>query len=81
MRYLISAVDTYRVDTVGEVEQLHDELVKDSSFTLSAFNYCTKQTKAKGEVIDEYQLVKAKKVFTEEKEPGAVFEVSYEEIE
>ena len=78
MKYLISSVDTYRVDTVEEVESLHEELKNNKMFDLAAFSYKTKQVKAKGEVIDEYQLVQAKKVFTSEKEPDRILDINYE---
>lgn len=78
MRYLLKAVDTYRVPTVTDVEILHEELLDDPSFDLTAFSYKTKQIKAKGEVIEEYQVVTATKVFTSEKEPEDVFTVAYE---
>ena len=69
MKYLISATDVYRVPTIAEVEQLHEELINATHFTLNAFSYKTKQIKQKGEIIDEYQLVTAKKLFNDEKEP------------
>ena len=77
MKYLISTVDTYRVDTVEEVEALHEELKNDNHFTLTSFSYKTKQLKSKGDVIDEWQLVTAKKEFNSEKEPSCHIEVSY----
>lgn len=78
MKYLINSVDTYRVDGVAEVEQLHQELKEDSNFELASFSYQTKQVKQKGEVIDEYQLVKVKKIFTEEKYPTVQVGIIYE---
>ena len=78
MRYLLKAVDTYRVPTVADVEILHEQLLEDPTFDLTAFSYKTKQIKAKGEVIEEYQVVSATKVFTDEKSPEDVFTVSYE---
>ena len=78
MRYLLKAVDTYRVPTVEDVERLHEELLEDPSFDLTAFSYKTKQVKVKGEVIEEYQVVSATKVFTNEKDPEDVYTVSYE---
>jgi hypothetical protein len=78
MKILLSSVDTYRVDTVEEVEQLHEELKMNENFTLTSFSYKTKQVKAKGEVIDEYQVVQAKKFFTDEKEPSADVRIIYE---
>lgn len=78
MKYLISTTDVYRVPTVTEVEQLHEELINDTHFTLNAFSYKTKQIKQKGEIIDEYQLVTAKKLFNDEKEPGTNIDIKYE---
>lgn len=77
MKYLINTVDTYRVSTVEDVEALHAELIEDSRFTLAAFSYKTKVVKQKGEIIDEYQLVTAKKLFNDEKEPGTNIEIDY----
>lgn len=78
MKYLINSVDTYRVGTVAEVEQLHAELKDDPNFELVSFNYKTKQIKQKGEVIEEYCLVQAKKVFADEKYPEAQVSIIYE---
>lgn len=78
MKYLLSVTDVYRVPTVAEVEQLHEELINDTHFTLNAFSYKTKQIKQKGEIIDEYQLVTAKKLFNDEKEPGTNIDIKYE---
>ena len=78
MKYLISTTDVYRFPTVAEVEQLHEELINDTHFTLNAFSYKTKQIKQKGEIIDEYQLVTAKKLFNDEKEPGTNIDIKYE---
>lgn len=79
MQCLIKAVDTYRVPTVDDVEALHDELLNDPSFDLVAFSYKTKYIKAKGEIVEEYQLVSATKVFTDEKSPDRCVQVSYGE--
>ena len=54
IKYLINDVTTYRVSTVVEVEELHNELLADSSFDLTAFSYTTKYIKEKGEIVDEY---------------------------
>ena len=69
-KFMISDTTVYRVGTVAEVEQLHEDLKDDPSFTLASFSYKTKYIKAKGEILEEYQLVTAKKLFTDEKEPG-----------
>lgn len=78
MRYLLKAVDTYRVATVADVEALHQELLDDPTFDLTAFSYKTKYIKQRGEIVEEYQVVSATKVFTEEKEPERVVTVTYE---
>ena len=41
------------------------------------FSYTTKYIKAKGEIVEEYQLVKAKLEFNAEKDPEQHIEVSY----
>ena len=53
-RYIINDVTTYRVGTIEEVEQLHEELLADNRFQLTSFSYTTKQIKVKGEVMEEY---------------------------
>ena len=78
MRYLLKAVDTYRAPDENAVEVLHEELLNDPSFDLVGFSYKVKQIKAKGEVIEEYMVVQATKVFTSEKDPEDVFTVSYQ---
>lgn len=78
MRYLLKAVDTYRVPTIADVEALHDELLANPTFDLVAFSYKTKYIKAKGEIIEEYQVVSATKVFTDEKSPERTVTVEYE---
>lgn len=77
MKYLINAVETYRVGTVEEAEQLHETLKSDPHFSLTAFGYKTKIKKEKGEIIDEWQLVTVKKEFNDEKEPNRTVEVDY----
>lgn len=54
MKYLINSVDTYRVETVEQVEALHEELKDDPHFILASFSYKTKFVKVKGEVVEEY---------------------------
>lgn len=78
MKFLISTVDTYRVDTVAEVEQLHEELLENPTFSLTGFSYKTKTIKMKGEVVEEYQLVRATKTFTDEREPAQQVTINYE---
>lgn len=76
--YLLSCTDVYRVPTVADVEALHEELSSDVNFHLTAFSYKTKYVKQKGEIIDEYQVVTAKKVFDDEKDPVRNVKIHYE---
>ena len=78
MKYLIKSTDVYVVNSVAQVEDLHEELINDSRFTLASFSYVTKYIKEKGEVVDEYQLVTAKKIFNDEKAPSTDITISYE---
>jgi len=78
MKILINSVDTYRVNTVEEVEQLHEELKQNPAFTLASFSYKTKYIKEKGDIVEEYQLVQVKKIFTDEKDPESDVSIIYE---
>ena len=69
MNYIVSVVQTLRVPNVKEVEKLHAQMRDDNKFELKKFEYQHKEVKQKGEVIDEYELVKATLVFNNEKEP------------
>lgn len=77
-RYLLKAVDTYRVPDEAAMEVLHEELLNDTTFDLTGFSYKVKQIKVKGEVVEEYLVVQATKMFTDEKNPEETFVVSYE---
>ena len=76
-KYLINNVLTYRVPTVEDALQLRDELQQTDYDELVNFSYTTKYIKAKGEIVEEYQLVKAKLEFNAEKDPEQHIEVSY----
>ena len=78
MKYLINTTEVYRVETDEDAERLHEELKNDGNFTLVSFGYKTKYIKVKGEIVEEYQLVTAKKTFNEEKDPSRFVEISYE---
>ena len=78
MRYLLNTTEKYRVETVEEVELLHEEFLKDNRYTVNSFGYTTKYIKEKGEIIGEYQVITVKKTFNEEKDPGVDVTVNYE---
>jgi hypothetical protein len=77
-RYVLTDTTVYRVPDVPAVEKLHEELLNDSNFQLVSFSYKTKQIKAKGEVIEEYQVVTAKRLFNEEKDPEYLVDIAFE---
>lgn len=77
MNYITQVVETIRVPNVNEVEKLHKELKDDPRFELKKFEYQHKEVKAKGEVIDEYELVKATLIFNAEKEPNSYVQINF----
>ena len=63
--------------TVEDALKLRDILSETSYGELTNFSYTTKYIKAKGEVIEEYQVVKAKIEFNAEKDPEQHIEVNF----
>lgn len=77
MNYLINTVNTYRVPTVEAALELRDKLSNIDCGELINFSYTTKYIKEKGQIVEEYQLVKAKIEFNAEKDPESTVDVSY----
>ena len=77
MEYLLNVTAKYRVHTVEDAQNLHQRLKDDHRFELVSFSRTTKYIKVKGEIVEEYQVVKAKKVFNNEKEPDRNVDVKY----
>ncbi len=77
-KYLVSTVETYRVDTEAEATNAIEEAKNDSSYTLSKYTSEHKERKSKGEVIDEYWKLSLTKLFNDIKEPDAEVVVTYE---
>lgn len=69
MKYLLSNTVKYRVPTVDDVLKLREELENLDNGELVAFSYTTKYVKSKGEIVEEYQVVKAQIDFNDVKEP------------
>lgn len=76
-KYLINNVITYRVPTVADALALREELQNKEYGELISFSYTTKEIKMKGETVEEYQLVKAKMQFNEEKDPISPVDIKY----
>ena len=77
-KYLITVVETIRVENVNAVEKLHEELKEDKRFELKKFEYAHKEVKCKKEIVDEYELVKATLVFNNEKEPSCSVNIDFD---
>ena len=77
-KYLISTVETYRIDTEDAVKAFIDEAKNDNNYTLAKYSSEHKELKSKGEVYDEYFKVVLTKSFTSEKEPDVTASVHYD---
>ena len=75
MTYLINAVNTYRVPTVEDALELRKELSNLKYCELESFSYTTKYNK---KTEEEYQVVKAKLVFNDVKEPDSTIVATYD---
>ena len=76
-KFLINSTLVYRVPTVEDALRLRDILSETPYGELTNFSYTTKYIKAQGEVIEEYQVVKAKIEFNAEKDPEQHIEVNF----
>lgn len=77
MNYLLNTTEVYRVPSEEAALRLRETLTNLPYGELTAFSYTIKEVKQKGEVVDTYYLVKAKIVFTQEKEPEQVIYPHY----
>ena len=78
MKYLISTVETYRIDTEAEVEQMIADAKDDSRFVLTKYNCEHKDVKEKGDIIVEYFKVTLTKSFNDIKDPYEDVKINYE---
>ena len=77
-KYLVSTVETYRVDTERESAEAIEEAKKDTTYTLGKYTNEHKERKSKGEVIDEYWKLTLTKLFNDIKEPDSIVNIDYE---
>ena len=66
MKYLINVVETYRVDTEAEADQLIEEAKAVGN--LSKYSCVYKEKKQKGEVIEDWYRVTLTKTLGDEKD-------------
>lgn len=67
--YTLKTTTVYRVETVEDALELRKWLERSSEGTLISFTYTTKYIKDHGEIVGEYQVVKATIEIDKEKEP------------
>lgn len=81
MKYLISTVETYRVDTESEATAAIEEAKKDKNYTLGKYTNEHKTKTSKGEIVDEYYKLTLTKIFNDIKEPESEIDIEYEVVE
>ena len=79
MCYTLKTTTVYRVPTVEDALRLRKHLERSCVGELTSFSYKTKYIKAKGEIIEEYQVVTATISIDDEKEPEGVEIVDVED--
>lgn len=77
-KYLISTVETYRVDTEEEAKQLIEETRKNTIGVLSRYSSQHKEHKTKGTVEEEWYKVTLTQSFNSEREPADNVDINYE---
>lgn len=77
-QYLIKTIEQYRCDTESEAKNFIEKQRQSSQYETSKYSSELRQTKQKGEVVDEWYRVTITKTFDNEKEPiGDIKHVSY----
>jgi hypothetical protein len=74
-KYLVSTVETYRVDTEAEVTRVIEEAKHDGSYELAQYISKRKDIKKNDETYWELSL---KKIFNDIKDPISIVEIDYE---
>lgn len=77
-KFLVSTVETYRVDTDEEAKKLIEEAKNSSMFDLGKYSSEYKVKVSKGEIVDEYFKVVLTKKFNDIKEPSQHIKVDYD---
>lgn len=77
-KYLISTVETYRVNSEEEAKKLIEDTRNNTIGVLSKYSSQHREKKSKGEIEDEWYRVTLTQMFNEEKEPDSEIEIDYE---
>ena len=76
MFYTLKTTNVYRVPTVEDALHLRKYLENTMTGELVSFSYKTKYIKAKGDIVDEYQVVTATFAIDDEKDPEGVMMIT-----
>ncbi len=76
-KYLVSVVETYRVDTEDEAVKLIEEAKHNNKYELTKYTNEHKEVKQKGEIVDEYQKVSLTKFINDIKDPYEGTQIEY----
>lgn len=76
-KYLVSVVETYRLDSEEEAVRLIEEAKKSNKYALAKYSNEHKEVKQKGEVIDTYQKVSLTKIINDIKDPYIETQIEY----
>lgn len=77
MKFLVTTVETYRVDSENEAQAAINDAKTSKEFALMKYSTEKKEVKAKGEVVDVYWKVQLHKSFNDIKDPDTEISVSY----
>ena len=81
MTWLVKTTNEYRVESMAEVKQFHEELQQraiDNGITLSSFSWTEKLVKEGHEIVGEYYQVKATFLVNDIKDPVTpIFDVRF----
>lgn len=76
IKWLIKSQNEYRLETMTDVEEFHQKMQQeaaDNGYTLSTFSWTKREKKEKGEIVDEWFIVKVTFVFNDSKDPENLF--------
>ena len=77
-KYLVSTVETYRVDSEAEVKIMLEQAKAAREYELIKYTSEKKDIKEKKEIVGSYYKVALFKAFNDIKEPDAEVDVIYE---
>lgn len=79
-KYLIKTVETYRVATEAQVEEMIAQFKTENIYDIKSTTYSRKEVKEKGEIVDEYYLLSVTKIFNDCKSPDTEIFPIYDSI-